>query len=316
MNLQQFEYVIAVSELRSFQKAADKCFITQSTLSTMVAKLEEELGIIIFNRKTKPVTVTEEGSKVIRQLKIISKEIDNLHEVVSELKGEIKGSIKIGVIPTISPYLLPLFLNDFVNQFPAVQFEISELTTDKITELITTRDLDIGILSTPLNLPEIREVHLYNEPFLIYDRLKKPGKSRSAISDLDFSRLWLLDEGHCMRTQVESICGLKNKRDINQNLEYKSGSIDTLMKFVKSNNGITLLPYLATMDFSEEDRKQLSKIQDPVPVRSIGLVVHQHFVKNNILELLKKDILRVVQPILKRKVSSNYIITSIYNNKI
>lgn len=312
MNLQQIEYVIAVSELNSFQKAADKCFITQSTLSTMVAKLEEELGIIIFNRKTKPITITDEGIKVIRQLKIISKEIDNLHEVVSELKGEIKGTIKIGVIPTISPYLLPLFLNDFVNKFPDVKFEISELTTDKIIELLSTRDIDIGILSTPLDHPEIREIPLYNEPFLIYDRMNKSGKTKCSIADLDFSRLWLLDEGHCMRTQVESICGLKNRRDINQNLEYKSGSIDTLMKFVKTNNGITLLPYLATIGFSNEDSKYLRKIQDPVPVRTIGLVVHQHFVKNNILDILKKDILNVIEPILKRKVSNTYIVTSIF----
>src|SRR5690606_6727870 len=109
MNIQQIEYVIAVSELKNFKQAAERCFITQSTLSTMVAKFEEELGIIIFDRKTKPITITKEGRQIINQLKIIIMEINDLKEVVQDLKGEIGGKLKIGVIPTVGPYLLPLF---------------------------------------------------------------------------------------------------------------------------------------------------------------------------------------------------------------
>lgn len=308
MNIQQFEYIIALSDLKNFKQAADKCFITQSTLSTMVARFEDEIGIVLFDRTTKPVAVTKEGEQLISQLRIILKEINNLKEVVHDLKGEIGGELKIGVIPTVGPYLLPLFLNEFIGKFPNVHFEISEITTEKIITQIKERDLDVGIVSIPLNHPDLIEIPLYYEPFYLFDKTDKTHKGNLTVGEIDFDRLWLLEEGHCMRTQVEKICGLHEKRTVNRNLDYKSGTIDTLLKFVNKNNGTTLLPLLATLDFSEKEQAYLSKFALPVPARSIGLVVHKHFVKKSILELLQLEIQDKVIPLIGKNTVTQKVI--------
>jgi LysR family hydrogen peroxide-inducible transcriptional activator len=298
MNVQQIEYAIAVGKLHSFGKAAEKCFVTQSTLSTMVSRFENEIGVKLFDRSTKPITTTREGKKVLQQLRIIVKELDNLTEVVSELKGVLSGELRIGVIPTVSPYLLPLFLNDFIQKYPKIYFEISEITTGQIIHDLENRELDIGILSTPLNHPGLIETWLYNEPFLLFDRGHHTLGNSIAVSEIDCNRLWLLNEGHCLRTQIETICDLQKKRNNDWNLEYKSGTIDTLMRFVKKNKAVTLLPFLATLDFLEEDLKYLRQLKPPQPVRAISLVVHKHFVKKGILDSLTAAIQDVVKPLL------------------
>ena len=300
MNIQQIEYVIAVSELKSFGKAANKCFITQSTLSTMVARFEEEIGINIFDRKTKPVTITKEGEDVIKQLKIISKEIGILDEVVQVLKGELSGELKIGVIPTVAPFLLPQFLNDFAVKFPKLSFEVSEINTSTIKNLILKRELDIGIVAIPLEEDSFDEINLYNEAFVLYDCQSEQVPDSVSLDSMNFDRFWLLEEGHCLRTQVEKICDLEAcKNPDNVNFEFKVGSIDSLIRFVKVNKGKTLLPYLATLEFSEEEREKLSFFQSPVPVRTIGLVVHKHFVKKQILALLQQEIQEKIVPLLQ-----------------
>jgi len=308
MNIQQIEYIIAVGKLKSFGLAAEQCFITQSTLSTMVARFENEIGVRIFDRKTKPITITKEGEEVIGQLKVISKEIGHLHEVVNRLKGEVTGDLKIGVIPTVAPYVLPLFLYEFIKKFPKVQFEISEISTEKIMENIKKRDLDIGIVSIPLNEPDIVEIPLYYEPFLLYDQANNSAKKHFSVSDIDLERLWLLEEGHCMRTQVETICDLRQQRMMHGNLDYKSGTIATLMKFVHNNNGVTLLPLLATLDLPENEQVHLKKFRPPIPVRNIGLVTHKHFVKKNMLKLLKAEVQRKVMPLIGKTKSGQEVI--------
>lgn len=291
MNIQQIQYVLAVGELRNFGKAAEKCFISQSTLSTMIGKFESEIGITIFDRRSKPTTITNEGEKVINQLKIIARELNMLEEVVSSLKGELAGTLRIGAIPTIGPYMLPLFLNRFVKQFPKIQFEISEMTTEKIVDHLEKRQLDIGIVSLPLNNPKLEEIPLYEEPFLFYDAQKNTYDQPVEIKEIDFQRLWLLEEGHCMRVQVEQICNLKKEMSTNnRNLDYKSGTVDTLIKLVDNNNGVSFLPTLATLGLSDTQRKHLWQIAAPVPIRSVGLLVHRHFVKKKILALLQEAI--------------------------
>lgn len=299
MNLQQIEYIIALSELRNFGKAAEHCFVTQPTLSTMIARFEEEIGIRLFDRKTKPVTITREGEEVIRQLRIIAREVDNLQHVVSRLKGEEAGGVlKIGVIPTIAPYLLPRFLMDFVRRYPRQHFVFSELTTDAIIEALKKRELDVGIVSIPLDHPELEELPLYDEPFLLLDKAENGLEDFFALSEIDLNRLWLLEEGHCMRNQVEKICGLQEKQGTDRNLDYRSGAIDTLLKFVDRYQGITLLPWLATLDLPEEDRPHLKRFREPVPTRSVGLLVHRHFVKRRLLEVLQQEIQESISPLL------------------
>jgi LysR family hydrogen peroxide-inducible transcriptional activator len=223
----------------------------------------------------------------------------------------ISGSLSIGVIPTVAPFLLPLFLNEFIQKNPKIHFEISEITTEKIISELQNRTLDIGILSTPLENPNFIEIPLYNEPFLLYDRADRSKGMVRDINNIDSDRLWLLDEGHCMRTQVEAICSLKKRRAIKSNMEYKSGTIDTLMRFVRKNYGVTLLPYLSTIDFLEEEAVFLKKFKAPVPVRAISLVVHKHFVKKKILDLLKLEILNCINPLLQQRKAEERMISPI-----
>lgn len=294
MNIQQMQYVLAVAEKRHFEAAAEHCCITQSTLSTMISKFEEEIGLQIFNRKKKPVEITNEGKIVIEQLKIIINQLNQFNEVLKEIKGEVKGKLTISVIPTIAPFLLPLFLQDFAKKFPDLEIEVKEQTTQEIIQQIKSRYLDIGILSTPIDDAEIVEYPLYDEPFVLFDVGGK-NPNQVAVNEMNTSNLWLMEEGHCMRTQVLKLCDLdKQQMSAVPNLDFKAGSIDSLIRFVKANRGTTLLPYLSVAQFSETDQRHLRYFTAPTPKRTVGLVVHKHFVKKKLLELMVKEILEKV----------------------
>ncbi len=290
MNIRQIEYVLAVAEQRHFETAAEQCFISQSTLSTMISKFEEEIGIHIFDRKRKPVEITNEGQLIIEQLRLISKNIEQLNQLVDEMKGVVKGKLKIAVIPTIAPFLLPLFLQQFAKQFPELSIEVREHTTQVIIEKLKKRELDLGILSTPLLDDDIEEHHLYDEPFVMFDTTGKY-KPTLKVEDIVLDDLWLMEEGHCMRTQIVRLCELK-KSKLNKaiNFEFRAGSIDSLLRIVKANCSTTLIPYLATLDFNENDKKHIKEIVEPIPQRSIGIVTHRYFVKKKLIELLSEII--------------------------
>ena len=299
MNIQQIDYILAVNELRNFGNAAEKSCITQSTLSTMIGKFEDEIGIKIFDRKTKPVSLTKEGSTIIQQLKIISKEISTLNEVVQSLKGELLGELKIGIIPTVAPFILPEFLTDFAQKFPNITFSVSEKNTDAITEALKRRELDIGIMAIPVGMSDLHEIPLYNEPFVLYDCTRGKSNSFVNVETIDYDKFWLLEEGHCLHTQVKKICdyGISKKNE-SINFNFKAGSVDSLIRFVKVNKGLTMLPYLASLDLTPVEYKKITYFQSPVPVRTIGIVVHKHFVKKQLLNLLEREIKDKIQPML------------------
>jgi len=301
MNIQQIKYTLAVAQYASFGRAAERCYISQSTLSTMIARLEGEIGIRIFDRSSKPISITQEGIRIIAQLKLIAKELDHLDQVVQSVKGETTGELIIGVIPTIAPYLFPGILNDFLVKYPNVQFEITEVPTEQIIDAVSKREMDIGVVSTPLEQKDFIEIPLYTEPFLIYDHLASEENNQVKIEELDLNRLWLLEEGHCMRNQVKKICNLRQKKLINGNLVYRSGTIETLMKMVDHNKGMTLLPQLATLDLPQRARVKIRSFDAPVPAREIGLIVHKHFVKDKILNDLCDTIRQNIQPILRKQ---------------
>lgn len=298
MNIQQIEYILAVNDLKNFSKAASRCFIGQSTLSTMIGKFEQEFDIKIFDRSTKPISTSKEGVEIIKQLKIIKKEIENLTEIKNALKGKLAGTLKIGIIPTVATYLLPLFLKDFILQFPDIHFTVSELTTTQIRQEIHNKNLDIGVISIPLKDKDLIELKVYDEPFLLYD-MKSSKQQKVKVEAIDTNRLWLLEEGHCLRTQVNTICDFdKRNCNNNSNLEYKSGSLNTLLKFVKLNDGLTLIPHLSAIEIPKEERVRINTFSEPVPVRSIGIITHKHFVKKEILQLLQTAIEDKVFPLL------------------
>lgn len=291
MNLQQIEYILAVKDYSNFSDASESCHITQSTLSTMISRFEQELDIQIFDRKHKPVRVTKEGELIIQQLRIVKKEIDTLTEITDSLKGEIKGEVQMGVIPTIAPYLLPGFLNDFAHRLKNVSFTVAETPTESIVERLKKRELDIGILALPIQDPDLVEIPLYREPFLLYDCSDQPLPDEPTLADIDTERLWLMEEGHCLSQQVIQICDLGKKNKPSKiNFHFRAGSVDSLIRFVRRNQGVTLLPFQATEDFDENEASKLRRFKDPIPSRQVGMLVHKHFVKKSLLKILQKEI--------------------------
>jgi len=290
MNIQQFNYILSVAEYRHFETAAEKCHVAQSTLSTMISKFEDEIGIKIFDRRKKPVEITYEGQAILSHLKRIIYEIDQLKEFVNELKGEVKGEIKIGCIPTIAPFLYPLFLQDFSLHYPELYIEVRELTTFEIEKSLLNRELDIGIVSTDMIMKELEKHNIYKEEFVLFDASNRTIKDVE-VKHLNMENFWLLEDGHCMRTQVLEICELANPQlNPKLNINYKAGSIDSLLRFVKANKGKTLLPAMAIQGFSIEEMNYIRYFQNDVPFRINGLVTHPHFAKTQILNALINEI--------------------------
>jgi len=292
VNIQHLKYILEVDTQRHFAKAAEKCFVTQPTLSMMIQKLEEELGVKIFDRSKQPVVPTEAGEMIIKQAKIILQEADKMKLIVDELKGEIKGTLRLGIIPTVSPYLLPLFLNSFLKKYPLLKFKIVEFTTEQIIEKLKNHQLDAGILATPLNNDALKEQPLYYEQFVVYASSNETLMKKKYLipNDIDINHLWLLEEGHCLRTQILNLCELRKKGLKTSNLEYEAGSIETLKKMVDMNNGITILPELALNELSAKDKKSVRHFKPPVPVREISIVTYRHFVKQRVIDVLKEVI--------------------------
>lgn len=297
MTLVQLEYLVAVDTYRSFVTAAEKCFVTQPTLSMQVQKLEESLGVKIFDRSRQPVVPTEIGVAIIQQARLILTESAKLGEIISEHRNELAGELKIGVIPTIAPYLLPSIIMSFTQKYPKVQLLIWEYTTEQIIQNLKQGILDAGILSTPLEDKSINEIPLFYEEFVCYisnsSALNK--KTLLTANDISGEDLWLLNEGHCMRNQVLNIC---HKKRLGQakNFEYNTGSIETLKRMVDLDNGLTILPELSLSNLSEEQLQRVRHFKAPEPVREISIVTHRNFVKRSAIAALEKEILAAVPP--------------------
>ncbi|WP_337045075.1 LysR substrate-binding domain-containing protein [Emticicia sp. 17c] len=310
MNLQQLEYIVAVDKYRHFLKAADACFVTQATLSMMVKKLEEELEVIIFDRSKQPVVPTDTGRKIIEQAQLILKETRILKEIANTIKNEVKGHLRIGIIPTLAPYLLPLFLYDLLKKYPEVKIRISELNTDQIIDQLSNDLIDVGILATPVGVDGIKEYPLFYEKLLAYVSESEEKLNRKYIlpEDIDVNRLWLLEEGHCLRSQMMNLCELRKKNTDLGNLEYEAGSIESLLKIVEINHGITVIPELAAINFDEKKKSQIREFKAPVPVREISLVTYRHFVKTRLLEVLRQEIKEAVSAYISEETNEQVII--------
>lgn len=290
MTLQQLEYVVALDTYRNFVQAADSCFVTQPTLTMQVKKLEEEIGVQIFDRTKKPFRPTLSGERVVIKARQILREVNQLKEYLSSERQSLQGSFKIGIIPTLAPYLLPLFLPDFTRNNPETHLQILELQTDEIIKGINNDTLDIGILVTPLMEKSFREIVLFNEPFLVYHPAEHPFSLHAKINPdmLKLDEMLILDEGHCFRNQILNIC---NSDFINSasGFDYQNGSIESLKNLVNRGMGYTLVPELSIDE--SKDQSQVKRFTEPEPVREVSLVVHKSFTKELLIERLRKLIL-------------------------
>ena len=294
MTITQLKYTLAVAEYGNFTTASEKCFVTQPTLSMQVQKLEEELGVTIFNRSTKPLQVTEVGEKVLIQARKIVEESSRMNDVISEEKGIIGGTLKVGIIPTVSSTLLPLFLNIFIKKHKNVDLKIEEYNTDTISKKLEDNTIDCAIAATPLNNSKIIERPLYYEPFVAYvpeHHFLSVNKSLE-LDDLSNSDLLILEDGHCFRNQVLNLCSLD---DLNKQYELKSGSFETLINL--SNNGpwMTILPYLHSKLLPDQNKKNLIQFKNPTPAREISIIYSKTQLKLPIINALKSTISKIIR---------------------
>jgi LysR family hydrogen peroxide-inducible transcriptional activator len=296
MTITQLQYVLAVAEHQNFTLAAQKSFVTQPTLSMQVQKLEDELDIQIFDRGKKPIGITEVGKKIVAQAKNIVNEANRIKDIVDQDKGFIGGDFILGIIPTVMPTLLPMFLKAFINKYPRVNLIIKEQNTESLIRNIQDGHIDAAIAATPLEIEFIKERPLYYEPFVGYvPKNHRLGKADTLTpEDLDVSDVLLLQDGHCFRDGVINLC--KAPKDLsNEHFQLQSGSFETLVNLADEDMGMTLLPYLNTLELDDIKKKNLKHFTSPSPAREVSLIYHKSELKIQITEALRDVISGIVR---------------------
>ncbi len=296
MTITQLKYVLMVAEHKNFTKAAEKTFVTQPTLSMQIQKLEEELDILIFDRSTKPLKLTDIGTIIIEQARNIVNEAERMQDIVDQQKGFIGGDFKLGVIPTVMPTLLPMFLKAFTNRYPKVKLKIEELNTDECIQRLEDGNLDAAIAATPLLNENIYERVLYYEPFVAYitENHRLFQNKTITVEDLDIEDILLLEDGHCFRDGVINLCKT-SKVNMGEHFQLESGSFETLIKLSNEGLGMTLLPFLHTLDIKEKENRYLKHFKEPSPAREVSILQHKSKLKPQIVDALYDVISGVVR---------------------
>jgi LysR family hydrogen peroxide-inducible transcriptional activator len=292
MTLQQLEYVLALEKTRHFVRAAEMCGVTQPTLSAMIQKLEDELDCRIFDRSRQPIELTEIGHQIIEQAQVLIYQANQLKESVRTEKKSLSGALSLAIIPTIAPYLLPRFIATFRHSYPDISLKVSEMHTATIIEKLRIAEIDMAILSTPLDDPKILEVPLYYEKFVAYISPTDPVFEMQELSaaDMPLDRLWVLEEGHCLRNQVFNFC---NEKPL-QTSTYEAGSIDTLVKIVDVNGGYTVIPELHIDLLTETQKLNLREIVRPEATREISIVIRPDFVRESLLNAVADCVKQII----------------------
>ena len=308
ISLIQMQYVVAVDTYRHFATAAEKCFVSQPTLSMQLKKMEEELGLVLFDRSRQPVVPTDAGRKVIEQARLVLHEAEDIYRIAQEAKDEISGEFRIGVIPTIAPYLLPLFAGDFKRQFPQIQLKVQEVVTEQIEELLKKDLLDAGILVTPLYNQNIIEQSLYYEEMMIYLNAGHPLVSKPVIQvdDIATPDIWLLSDGHCFRHQVINLCDMQ-ELESDLPFDFEGGSLDTIMKIINREGGFTLIPELAGLELGDNEKKKTRHFSNIVPLREVSLVYTRRFAKAKLITLLAQKIQQSVPEYMLEKMRGTVV---------
>ena len=300
MNIQQLEYIVAVDNHRHFVQAAEHCSVTQPTLSMMIRKLEDELGIKIFDRTKQPIVPTGIGRKIIDQAKTILREAGRMNEIARHFNGDLSGELRIGIIPTVAPYLLPHLIQPFITAYPDIRLHVSEMITERITSELKLGNLDVGIVASVSGENSLQEIPMYKEKFYAYvsEKTELYNKQYILPGDIEPNELWLLEEGHCFRTQIQRLCELSRNSQFGNSFNYRSGSIETLMRMVDRNGGITIVPELAIIDLPEDRKKHIRHFKNPEPAREVCLVVNREQVKTRLIEALKTGIMEYIPQVV------------------
>lgn len=292
MTLQQMEYIVALDNYRHFVKAAEACGITQSTLSSMIQKLELELGVTLFDRKAHPLRPTEVGEEVIRQAKVVLYNASQLQELVVSQKEQAVGELKLGVASTIAPYILPKLFKYLSRKHPGIHLFVEEARVDDLTAKLERAELDVALMATPVVGEELLEIPLYKEKFLAYVSPEEPLHKDKAIETMSLTseNVWVLRESYCPRSGALPFCQCNTCR----NAVYEAGSIETLLKIVDENGGYSIIPELHIPLLCEEQKKNVRPLQNPEPARIIAFIIRQDFVRERMLNILLDAVKSIV----------------------
>lgn len=291
VTIAQLEYIVAIDAYRHFVTAADKCFVTQPTLSMQIKKLEEHLGVTIFDRSKQPIIPTDVGEKIIEQARIVLTENAKINEIVEEFNSTLSGELTIGVIPSLSPYLLPLFIGNLTSNYPHINVTVVELLTEEIIHKLKNDTIDVGILVTPLNEASIIESPIFYEKMLLFANKSHElaTKAHLETNEITSEGLWLLGKGHCFRSQVVNLCSYQDEHNDEAMFKFESGSLETIKKIIESEGGYTLLPELG-INNCNPDNTVIRHFDSETPVREVGIVYSRNHAKKRMLEALKTTI--------------------------
>lgn len=286
MNFQQLEYIVALEKHKNFVAAASACFVSQPTLSMMVKKLEEELEIVIVRRGIHPLEFTEEGMLLLNQAKRILAEQHLMREISKELTKGVEGQIRISVIPSLATTVIPSFIQNIENKEHALKVSIVELPTERALLALQQGEIDMAILATDSDAQVFASYPVYEEEFVAYvSPLEKMPKRKFIQSKhITSENLWFLSEEHCFREQALEVCSFKKKKK--SKVSYDAGSLQTLIRLVDENGGITLLPAASIQFLSTKQRANVREFAPPVPMRLVQLTTLQDYPRKKVVEFL------------------------------
>lgn len=302
-SITQLEYLVAVDKYRHFGKAAQACHVSQPTLSMQLQKMEEEYKITFFDRSKQPILPNPEAVPLIEQARTVLREFEKLKHLTTDSNGEPSGDFRLGVIPTVAPYLLPRFIGDFATRYQNVNLTLKEMTTAQIIEALDRDEIDAGILATPLSILSLDERPLYYEPFYVYTSSSHPLAKLKSVSedDLTANGIWLLSEGHCLRNQVVKLCSARKTSAVFKNVNFDSGSMETIMELVERGHGYTLVPAMAAHKLIDAHAKGLKEIKSPMPTREISMVYRRSQYKQSTIKALSQSIKSHLPPEVYQK---------------
>lgn len=307
MTLQQMEYIVAVDKYRHFAKAAESCGISQSTLSSLVQKLEFELDVTIFDRKSHPIKPTTVGEEIISRAKLLLFNAAQVKELVATRKGESVGKVSLGMTSTVAPYLLPKMLKYLSVNHPDIELHVEEGRVSTLISQLERGELDIALLATPLNNEELLEIPVYQERLMAYVSPNEPiyNDPNLLTGRLPVESVWVLREGYCPNRSVFPFCNHRAERQA----VYEAGSVETLIKIVDENGGYAIIPELHVPLLRKCQQANVRALTNPEPTREIAFVVHRNFVRERLLNILADAIRTVIPPAMINKRLKNFSIT-------
>jgi LysR family transcriptional regulator, hydrogen peroxide-inducible genes activator len=301
MTLLQLEYIVALEKHRHFKAAAEACHVTQPSLSAQVQKLEEELGVILFDRSARPVTPTPLGHEIVAHARLILGEVAQLESRVQEITGVMAGEVRIGILSTVAPYLIPIVIAGFSRRYPHVTLAFQELLAHEIVDHIRRDLLDVGITSGETTASDMVDVPLFREPVVAYLSRNHPLLQQRELrpADLDLQDLWLMSKGHCFRDLVLGLVDhSESDTDGQGGIKFESGNLETLQRLVDRGHGMTILPWLAVTGEGSHEPASVRPFRAPPPSRTIHLVYPKILLKKHLVRALTEEIVRSTEPYL------------------